>query len=271
MSGELGVSSYLFFWAIQYSGLSASELIEKTAALDLHILQICDNLSLNGIPPDQLDALRELARRKNVALEVGTRGFDQDELFAYINIAERLGSKILRFVPWSGAETLSRLSIEALADFLKPLLHACELHQVTIALENHSEITDEDLVRLVDAIHSPFLGICLDTANSTGLLQKPLQTVELLAPHTVSLHLKDFVVTKKAGKGYAISGVPLGQGWLDIPAIFDTLKRNKRQPNVLLELWVDPCESQQETLQKEDNWIRQSVDFARSILENNQS
>ena len=266
MISKLGLSSYIFYWGIQYHKYSVTQLVEMTAGLDLHVLQICDNLPLTGLLPNQLDSLREFACSKSLALEVGTRGFDRDELYSYIKIAVQLGSPILRFVPWSGQETLSKLSIGTLSDFLKPVLDACENHHVTIALENHSEISDEDLARLVEDMHSPYLGICLDTANSTGLLKKPLETVELLAPYTVSLHLKDFQVTKRAGKGYVISGVPLGKGWLDIPAVFDILAKYHKQPNVLLELWVDPCEVEQTTLQKENDWIEESISYARKII-----
>jgi 3-oxoisoapionate decarboxylase len=269
MSSKLGVSSYMFYWGILYLHLSAEQLIEKTAELDLRVLQICDNLPLIGLTVNQLDSLREIGYQKNVTLEVGTRGFDQDELHTYIGIARRLGSNILRFVPWSGKETLSKLSVKTLVDFLNPLLKDCENNKVIIALENHSELADEDLVKIVGKINSPYLRICLDTANSTGLLQKPLDTVRLLAPSTISLHLKDFVVTKRAGKGYMISGAPLGKGWLDIPAVFAALERQHRHPSVLLELWVDPCKSESETLQKEEEWIRQSVDYAKLTLKPN--
>jgi Sugar phosphate isomerases/epimerases len=270
MTFELGLSSYIFYWGIQYRKLSATQLVEMTVGLGLHVLQICDNLPLIKLLPEQIESLGELACSKNLALEVGTRGFDQNELYSYIEIAARLGSPILRFVPWSGLETLSKLTIGGLSDFLKPMLESCENHQVTIALENHSEISDVDLVRLVEDMHSPYLGICLDTANSTGLLQKPLETVELLAPYTVSLHLKDFQVTKRAGKGYVISGAPLGKGWLDVPAVFRTLAKYNKQPNVLLELWVDPCDAEQSTLQKENDWIEQSIGYAQKIVNSDQ-
>jgi sugar phosphate isomerase/epimerase len=265
-SEKLGISSYLFFWAIQYLHLSAEQIVEKTADLELHVLQICDNLPLSSLSDRELEALRALAASKSIALEVGTRGFDQDELRRYIEIARRLGSKILRFVPWSGKEELSSLSVEALANFIQPLLKDCETFDVSLAIENHSEIADEDLVRLVTKIKSPYVGICLDTANSTGLLQKPLETVRLLAPFTLSLHLKDFTVLKKGGKGYVISGIPLGQGWLDVPAVFNALQSQHKRPNILLELWVDPCPSEPETLQKEEYWIRQSIDYARRTI-----
>jgi L-ribulose-5-phosphate 3-epimerase UlaE len=265
MTSELGLSSYIFYWGILYRQLSATQLVEMTAGLGLHVLQICDNLPLTNLLPEQLESLRELAHSRNLALEVGTRGFDQNEMYAYIEIAAKLGSPILRFVPWPGAETLSKLTPSGLSDFLKPVLEACENQHVTIALENHSEIADADLAQLVEDMHSPYLGICLDTANSTGLLQKPLETVELLAPYTVSLHLKDFQVTKRAGKGYVICGAPLGQGWLDISQVFRILEKYHKQPNVLLEQWVDACETEQSTIQKENDWIEQGIGYAQKF------
>ena len=137
------------------------------ADLDLHVLQICDNLPLTGLSARELDDLRLFASSKSIALEEGTRGFDQGDLRIHIEIAQRLGSKILRYVPWSGAEELSTLSIEVLFDFIQPLLKDFESFDVTLALENHAEIADEDLVKLISELNSPYVGICLDTARSS--------------------------------------------------------------------------------------------------------
>jgi len=145
------------------------------------------------------------------------------------------------------------------------LLPFCREHDITLAIENYFDLSDQDLAAFVQRVNDERVGVCLDTANSTGFLEKPLKTTELLAPYVVSLHLKDFIVTKPV-MGYRISGVPLGQGWLNIPAVLETVSRTGRQPNVLLELWVDPAETPEATLRKEDDWVRQSVAYARNQL-----
>jgi sugar phosphate isomerase/epimerase len=214
----------------------------------------------------ELDELKVLARQRNIFLEVGTRGFDQDELCAYIEIAKRFDSPILRFVPWNGGEAQSRLSIDGLMQFLQSLLPACQEYGITLALENHFDIPEDDLARIVLRMNHPNLGICLDTTNSTGLLQHPLKTVETLAPYAVSLHLKDFFVTKNGPKGYTITGCPLGTGWLDLPAVIRLVEEQPRRMNVLLELWVAPADTPEEMVRKEQDWIEQSIAYAKGLL-----
>ncbi|RPJ50470.1 MAG: hypothetical protein EHM21_04915 [Chloroflexi bacterium] len=266
MDGELGLSSYIYFWSIQYLGLSSKDLVERTAELGLRVLQICDNLPLLGLSERELDALKNVARERNVILEVGTRGFDPAEMHEYIRITERLEAKILRFVPWMGNEDRRAVSVDEIVAFLTPLLPACQERGITMAIENHFDVADEDLAEVVRRINHPNLGTCLDTTNSTGLLQHPMKTTEILAPYAVSLHLKDYYVTKKGPKGYTISGCPLGTGWQDLPALIREVEKYNRPMNTLLELWTEPCDTPEETMHKEQAWIEQSAAHAKNLL-----
>jgi 3-oxoisoapionate decarboxylase len=119
------------------------------------------------------------------------------------------------------------------------------------AIENYFDLPAAQLAEFVGRVDDERVGVCLDTANSIGILERPLETEALLAPYVVSLHLKDFVVTKPV-QGYRVSGAPLGQGWLDAPAVLDMLERTGRPFNVLLELWVDPAETHEATVRKEE-------------------
>ena len=52
-----------------------------------------------------------------------------------------------------------------------------------------------DLVKKLD---SPFVGVCIDTGNNLALLEAPQETVDLLAPHAFTTHVKDMGVEEYA-------------------------------------------------------------------------
>lgn len=269
MRYHLGLSSYAYYWAaaLKPNGkpFTAWDLLDRTVALGLDVVQICENVPLVGWAESDLERFRESATRQGVLLELGVRSLDFAHLRTAFETAHILGSRILRFVPWSGSQGQQRLPGDKLYGFVKALLPLCREYAITLAIENYFDIRDEELVACVERLGDEHIGICLDTANSTGFLQPPLETVKVLAPYTVSLHLKDFIVLKPA-IGYRVTGVALGQGWLDVPAVLNIIREAGRQPHVLLELWVDEAESEAATLSREDDWVRESVAYARDQL-----
>ena len=271
MSQKLGISTYAYFGAIRDANQrksplrTALNLLDKASNLGLEVLQICENLPLQNWAKTDLEDLKEAAQEKGIDLEVGARGLDIQNLLDYLEITHLLDAHILRFNPWSGEGNQSKLTIDQLDRVVTQLLPACCMHGITLAIENYFELKDRDLAKYIHQLNDDHVGACLDTANSVGQLENPLTTAEWLAPYVVSLHLKDFIVTKPVN-GYIISGAPLGQGRLDAPAIMELVAKTGRQPNVLLELWIDLTENLETTLRIEELWLQQSVDYARNQL-----
>jgi sugar phosphate isomerase/epimerase len=115
-------------------------------------------------------------------------------------------------------------------------------------------------------VADPFLGACLDTANSTGRLVDPLETARLLAPFIVSVHLKDFTVFKPR-QGYRISGAPLGKGWLDLHAILEIIYPGNKNVPILIEHWIEREDPTKTILETEEDWLSQSIEFVRQELD----
>ncbi len=270
MNNRLGLTSYAYYWATSTTGHGAPactpfDLVDKTAELGLAVLQICENVSLVGWEPARLVALRDAARRSGVTLQVGARGPDDADLRAALEAARILESRLLRVVLWSGVETRQQLSLADMHGVVAGLLPLCHAYDVTLAIENYFGFPDDELAAFVRRFDDERVGVCLDTANSTGRLVPTLDTVRLLAPYAVSVHLKDYAVTKHVPGSYRIDGVPLGQGWLDVPAVLDAVVRAGRHPDVLIELWTEPSETPEATRRTEDDWMRQSVAYLSNI------
>ena len=74
---------------------------------------------------------------------------------------------------------------------IEACLPAAEKAGVMLALENHWGLTTrpENLLRIYNAVRSPWLGINLDTGNFPG---DPYAGIELLAPHAVIVQAKTY-------------------------------------------------------------------------------
>jgi sugar phosphate isomerase/epimerase len=109
------------------------------------------------------------------------------------------------------------------------------------------------------------VGVCLDPVNSISKLSCPKETISLLAPLTVSIHAKD-VVIQRLNTGFYITGCPLGQGLIDLPEMLDTIRNSGRNPNILVESWMDKLDDEAATLAQEQTWICQGLAYLRRLL-----
>jgi len=76
-------------------------------------------------------------------------------------------------------------------DSLEKCLPAAEKCGVVLGLENHWGLarTPEGLLRIVDAVKSPWLGVTLDTGN---FLEDPYDRLEKIAPKATYVHAKTY-------------------------------------------------------------------------------
>lgn len=265
---KIGLSS----WAFRYAGgapgikparpISHVELLERAQRLGAEVVQIGDNMPLDGLDERTLRNLAAQARRLGITLEVGTAGAQSANLSRYLQIATVLDARILRVV-----EDMEEWhpSVEDIAANIRAVLPDCRAQGVTIALENHFAIGSRDLARVVQLVDDPYVGICLDTLNSIARLEGWREVVSLLAPYAASLHIKDGVAVKGGGVGFYIAGCPLGQGMIDIPWVLQSLRSHGRDPNALLEFWMDPAEDEATTLRQEERWIAGSLQYLRML------
>ncbi len=106
---------------------------------------------------------------------------------------------------------------------LEAILPTAEKCGVVLALENHwgLGLTPEGILRIVDAVDSPWLQICTDTGN---FLEDPYARLEKIAPKTVFVQAKTYY---GGGQWYALD--------LDYPRIAKILSANDFRGYVSLE------------------------------------
>jgi sugar phosphate isomerase/epimerase len=268
---QLGISSYTYNWAVGVPGfpqpaqpLTAESLIDKAAALGVRVVQIADNMPLDALDDEALDRLARHAAEQGITLEAGTAGVAPAHLVRYLEIAQRLNSKLLRTI----LDTSTRQpTIDAAEADIAAVLPRFEQADVTLAIENHDRFPAAVLAGLIDRLSNTHVGVCLDTANSLGCGEDLHTVLTVLGPWVVNLHIKDFVARRLPHrKGYIIEGCPAGQGLVHIPRVLDDLEGLARDPTVILELWQSPENTVEATIAKEEAWAAESVAYLRQLV-----
>ena len=268
---KLGIGSYAYAWAIgtvtgqrPAKPMDAMAFLHRAAELGVRLVQMADNLPLHTLSEASLDALLREADRLGVAVEVGTRGIRREVLRPYLRIAERAGSPILRTVIDTADD---HPPLAEVVECLRAIMPDFARAGVTLALENHDRFKAREFVEILRRVDNPYLGICLDTANSFGALEGPEVVVEALGPYVVNLHVKDFSIRRVPyTMGFVVEGAPAGQGMLDIPWLLERLRAFGYEGNAILETWPAPEPTLAETVRKEDTWAAASVAYLRTLI-----
>lgn len=263
----LGLGSYSYRWSCGFRDrrpshpLGPVDLLHRARGLGLKLVQFADNIPLHERDTATISALRETAAETGIAVELGMGGFEGHLLDRYLALARQLDARLIRIA--LDAEDAA-IPVRDMAARLTAVLPAARAAGVRLAVENHFHFPSPRLRDVVEAVDDPALGVCLDVANSICAGEWPAETIALLAPFAINLHLKDYqILPDPYGVGFRVIGTPLGQGVLDIPSVFATLARHGREVNVVLEHWLPPADTEAETTQREDDWIAQSVACAR--------
>jgi sugar phosphate isomerase/epimerase len=238
--------------------------LAKAVPLGVKVVQFCDNLPLTRLTARELDEFAAFAGQNQLAIEIGTRGIGADNLLAHLELARRFLAPFVRVVvdakgdEPTPAETITRL---------RPLVARCREAGVKLALENHDRFSCQTLAQIVEALGREQTGICLDTVNSFGALEGPEVVVNILAPYTLNLHVKDFTIQRLSSQmGFTVAGCAAGQGRLNVPWLLDKLRAAGRDVNAIIELWTPLGASLEETIQREERWAAESVRYLRQFI-----
>jgi len=105
---------------------------------------------------------------------------------------------------------------------LAPLARSLE---IAIAVENHLDFTVEEMRDMIRRVDSPNVGVLFDVGNTIGTLDDPTEAADILGPHTVATHYKDFAI-EEVTRGFRFTMVPLGCGSLRLPEITERLLKH---------------------------------------------
>jgi sugar phosphate isomerase/epimerase len=216
-------------------------------------------MPLYEMPNSELAKIKQKAVETGLILELGVRGDDRAYLLRNIEVSHKIGSKLMRAV-LDGDEPVSRTveTIQSLVDELKGF-------DIKLAIENHFRFTPAELAWIIETIDDVHVGVCLDPLNSISQLVGPEEVISTLAPYALSVHAKD-AVTIRRGTGFHIVGCPIGEGIVNIRGMIESLTEHGKSPNIVVEGWMDRLENEAKTIEQEEDWVRQSITYLRSVV-----
>jgi sugar phosphate isomerase/epimerase len=218
---RLAVSTYSFWRFKEDSKLSIEECIRQAAAMGFDGVEILHR-QMTGESNDYLQSLKRTAVMEGIDLcgfsihqgfvspDEAVRKKNIDHTIHCIELAYKLGIPTMRVNTgtWGTIkdfdELMRRRGIEPklegytedqgfawVIDSFKACLPKAQECGVMMALENHwgLGLTPEGVLRIVDAVNSPWLQVNMDTGN---FLEDPYERLEKIAPKTVYVHAKTY-------------------------------------------------------------------------------
>lgn len=268
---QLGISTYTYSWAVGAPGnppespLTETGLLAKAAAFGVNVVQVGDNFPLHALSNARMEHFMNEAKKQHIALEVGARGLTEEHLQLYIAIAAKLEARILRFVI---DNKNYEPQIPVIIDILRRCLPLLHQQNITLGIENHDRLKAREFAKILDAVGSESVGICLDSVNSMGAGEGLEQIVDTLAPYTVNLHIKDFGIQRLPHlMGFQVDGRPAGKGMLNVPWLLQKISPFARCGTAILEQWVVPENDLNATIHKEEVWAAESMAYLKPYFE----
>ncbi len=273
---KLGINSYTCMWSIGFQGvnpafpdraacpthpLSSLDLLQKARDLGVKLVQTGPNLPF---PEEIWDEFKHRAWEWGIQLELGTRGLDVDHLTRQVGLAKRMGAALIRTLPELDGRYLSDAHL--IPPAIRPILPLLERDGIRLALEN-GRIPAVDLRAALDELNSPHVGVVLDMVNSLAVPEGWKEVTRLLAPHTMCVHYKDFIIRRAWHMmGFMVEGAPAGNGMLDPEWLFEALRDSPYDFNVILELWPPEQDTLEATLALEQAWVEESIPYLRRLI-----
>jgi sugar phosphate isomerase/epimerase len=276
---KLGINTYTFMWSVGFEDanpnhprkavrsqfpLSALGLLEKACSLGVKLVQTGPNLPIDQLAEVELAQFIQFAKNWGIQLELGTRGLDKEFLIKQVSLAKRLGATLIRTLP--EIHGVYTTDVRLILPAVQAILPTLEEEGILLAIEN-GRIPTADLGLVLKEINNSHVGVVLDMVNSLAVPEGWKEATRQLAPHTMCVHYKDFIIRRAWHKmGFYCEGTPSGKGFIEPEWLFDELKVSPYNYNVIIELWPPEQDTLEETIALEQDWARDSVAFLRRYI-----
>jgi sugar phosphate isomerase/epimerase len=232
----VGIGSFAYRYAVGFPGfnpgnpMSLAAFLETAAHGGWERVQLCENLRYADLSDADLAVAAAQAKRLQLAVEIGLNGLTDKNLARHLEVAEIFGSDLIRVV-------VGETGVDESLKILRSALPRLHLQRIRLGLENHFDLTMDQLVGLVRHLGSEQVGIIFDTTNGLGFLNKPEEDMVKAQPYLVSMHIKDYTI-RKVEAGYFVTGAVLGKGMLDVPAVLRCAAGAPNLRSIILEMTV---------------------------------
>jgi sugar phosphate isomerase/epimerase len=255
---KLGLESY----STRHSGLDPVGVLELAAELGLGGV-LFELSPFRSFRDDELKRIRHAAEEQGLYVEFGmgsilhwhpmaekgrqllaeagydTSVSDAQIVIDHLQVARKLGSPIMRCVAGNLFIRDEGHDMVALADqavaILREACRAAEDLGIKIAMENHADFTVRELASILARVNSPAFGFTVDCANLAFDLDAPLRLAEIMAPHALTTHYKNYRIVR-GPRGLALENCALGDGDIELLAMTELLAKHNPQINLNIEI-----------------------------------
>jgi sugar phosphate isomerase/epimerase len=219
---RLGLVAYSFkaAWCDAYT------LMDRAAAAGLRGVEFPAEQCLPDSTAGELARARSCAEAYRLGIVADGGVVEEEALRRWIPQAAALGARVLRVI-------LSRVlggnrremrggwraHLERACAMLRAVRPVAESHGVTVAVENHQDVTSEELLWLCEAVGGDRIGITLDTGSTLAVAEGPVEFAQRLRPLVRNVHLKDYHIFLSS-TGYRLCTCAIGDGVVDFPGLF---------------------------------------------------
>lgn len=226
---SMGIASNAWDVHFKLKKLEPMDFLSQCRELGLAGMQ----LPLGTREPDFCAALRQKAQDWGMYIEgsiVLLSGRSIDSFEQQLLTAKACGATVVRSVVFPGRRYEFFKSGQQFADASKHAMETLEKvepivakHRIRLAVENHKDQRVPERLESLKRLSSEWIGVCVDLGNSVALCEDPLEVVRAYAPYAFSAHIKD-QSARECPEGFRYADMPLGKGFLDLPAMVKTLR-----------------------------------------------
>jgi 3-oxoisoapionate decarboxylase len=258
---KFGLTAYGTVFAMGIHSLATSKRITA-----VKLLEMAQSYGLQGaeIPYDMvldadLDELSEYAREHKLFINIAAGGFDPIVLKEALRIGQQVGAIAIRTVVGGAKFGGDRRHMAgSWQSFLQSILHSFQEVMKSadstgpyLTVENHQDLTSEELIWLCESIGNERFGITLDTGNPLATAEEPVDFFRRMAPFVKNVHLKEYAIYSSED-GYRLVRKPLGQGVINFPELLRIM--NETNPHVTMSVEHGALEARHVRVLREDYW-----------------
>jgi sugar phosphate isomerase/epimerase len=205
----IGVAAYTFSYLCGFAGAgtprawprpySAYDLMDLAAAHGLGGVAFSPPWGLGSLDRAEPEAERAFAAARGLFVVVDSGIVDVATLLALLPAAATLGAHTVCVIVSTILCGDRRAVRDIWPGYLAEIVHRLrkvrapvEETGVAIALENHQDLTSDELVALCEDVGSPQSGVNLDVANPLAVGEEPLAFARRVMPYLKNVHLKDY-------------------------------------------------------------------------------
>lgn len=219
-AAPLFAHAYAFHLNFRFGGMVPADLLDWAAARELPGVKIHvedgEGQSLGAMSSGQLAAFGARARDLGLAVHVETSSTETRDLAATAAIAHAVGATSMRCYP-RYAGRVSEIIARAITD-LRGLAALDPQGRLDFTLEQHEDLTSDELVQIIQAVGNPRLGFLFDFGNMVNAGEMPLAALARQAPWVTEVHVKDCLVVPDRG-GWAHRACLSDEGHLPMRAL----------------------------------------------------